>query len=197
MKITFGKRKRLNAGLLACVCATLSGCAQQNATEIKPPQSWQAHLETADLPTNLVLYVQETIYVPIYSHIYHEDDTRFTLLTGTLSIRNTDSKTPIILRSIKYYASDGKMLQDLCPNPVALGPMATADIVVPRTHSQGGSGANFIVDWVATRKVSEPLVEAVMISSGSAQDLSFVSRGVVTSHTEADSKPATGKEARR
>lgn len=191
MKIAFAKR--LGTGWLTCVCALLSGCAQQDSTEIKPPQSWQAHLETVELSQTLAPFVEETIYVPIYSHIYHEDNTRFTLLTGTLSVRNTDSTAPIILKSVKYYASDGKLLEDLCPQPVSLGAMATADIVVPRTHSQGGSGANFVVDWIANKKVSEPIAEAVMISSGSAQDLSFVSRGVVTSHREQPAKTSAGK----
>lgn len=191
MKIALAKR--LGTGLLICACVLLSGCTQQDSAEIKPPQSWQTHLETIEPSQTLNPYVEETIYVPIYSHIYHEDDTRFTLLTGTLSIRNTDSTTPIILKSVKYYASDGKLLKDLCPQPVSLGAMATADIVVPRTHSQGGSGANFVVDWIAQKQVSEPLAEAVMISSGSAQDLSFVSRGVVTAHKEQPEKAAAGK----
>jgi hypothetical protein len=43
-----------------------------------------------------------TIYVPVYSHIYHQDNMEFDL-TATLSIRNTDFNNPLIVKSAKYY----------------------------------------------------------------------------------------------
>ena len=48
-----------------------------------------------------------------------------------------------------------------------------------RTDSAGGSGANFIVEWVGEKQVSEPIVEAVMLSAESAQGISFISGGRV------------------
>ncbi|MBU6453317.1 MAG: DUF3124 domain-containing protein [Cyanobacteria bacterium REEB67] len=53
--------------------------------------------------------------------------------------------------------------------------------MAPRTNTTGGSVANFLVDWMSAEKVSEPIAEAVMISSGSARSVSFVSRGTVLS----------------
>jgi hypothetical protein len=44
--------------------------------------------------------------------------------------------------------------------------------------TSGGSGASFIIEWQAKSKVSPPLVEAVMISTGSGRNLSFVSRAI-------------------
>jgi hypothetical protein len=46
-------------------------------------------------------------------------------------------------------------------------------------EDQGGSGANFIVEWTAATTVSEPVVEAVMISAQAGQGISFLSPGRV------------------
>ena len=57
-------------------------------------------------------WTAQTVYVPIYSHIYADDryrDTPF-LLTATLSIRNTDPSKPFTLKSVRYYDSKGMLL---------------------------------------------------------------------------------------
>jgi hypothetical protein len=40
-------------------------------------------------------------------------------------------------------------------------------------------GANFIVEWVASTEVSEPIVEAIMIGTDFQQGISFTSPGKV------------------
>lgn len=161
----------------------LSACEHSGiepSGKIQSPEVWQSHLKTTTLASDFHAIVGQTIYVPIYSHIYHEDPSKMTLLAGTMSIRNTDPKNSIYLTSIAYHGTDGKLVDELCKQPIILEPMATADIVVPRRHTEGGSGANFLVKWVADKQVSPPLTEAVMISAGASRNLSFVSRGIVT-----------------
>ena len=121
----------------------------------------------------------QTIYVPIYSHIYHEDEHKILNLAATLSIRNTDLTNPMIITSVRYYDSDGKLVRQYLTQPVQLGAMASCDFVVARTDSSGGVGANFIVEWVAEKEISEPVVEAVMIGTESSQGISFISSGRV------------------
>lgn len=54
----------------------------------------------------------QTVYVPIYSHIYSGDREHIPfLLAATLSIRNTDPDQPITVTAIDYYDSDGKLLK--------------------------------------------------------------------------------------
>ncbi len=165
------------------------GISQLSWPQLKEPSilgfsERQAHIMPARLPANYEPAVTERIYVPLYSHIYQENANVFAPLTGTLSIRNTDTENSLVLKSVAYYSTQGKLLQELCNEPLLLAPMATGEIVVPRTNSQGGSGASFTVEWMAGKPVSEPIVESVMISNGSAKDVSFVSRGVVVSRTE-------------
>ncbi len=167
--------------------ASLASCGMsefESSGKIQSPELWQPHLKTINLDKSFSAVCGQTIYVPIYSHIYHEDPSRMTLLAGTMSIRNTDSKNSIYLSSIAYHSTDGKLVDELCKTPIILEPMATADIVVPRTHTTGGSGANFLVKWISDKKVTPPLAEAVMISAGASRNLSFVSRGIVTENLD-------------
>jgi PBP1b-binding outer membrane lipoprotein LpoB len=131
------------------------------------------------LDEKLKIAMGQTIYVPVYSHIYHEDQHKILNLAATLSIRNTDQTNRIIITSVRYYDSDGKLVRQYLTQPIQLGAMASTDFVVARTDSSGGVGANFIVKWVAEKEISEPVVEAVMIGTESSQGISFISSGKV------------------
>jgi hypothetical protein len=121
----------------------------------------------------------QSIYVPIYSHIYIRDQSRVINVTATLSIRNTDLKHPIRINAVRYYGSEGEMVKDYAPQPFRLGPMASTEYVVEENDTAGGAGANFIVEWSAGDEVTSPVVEAVMISTVSQQGISFISAGRV------------------
>lgn len=119
-----------------------------------------------------------SVYVPVYSHIYH-DDGRAQLLTVTLSVRNTDRNNEILLASVSYYDSRGKQVKSHLDIPFRLGPLATTEFLIERDDAVGGSGASFVVEWVASQKVTEPIVEAVMIGTDRHQGISFARRGTV------------------
>jgi hypothetical protein len=117
--------------------------------------------------------VGQTLYVPVYSHIYYSHGDRAINLTVTLSIRNTDPGHSIRVTAVDYHETDGALVQRYLDAPRRLGPLATTEIVIDEHDNRGGSGANFIVEWDAERPVTQPLVESVMISTASAQGLSF------------------------
>ena len=121
----------------------------------------------------------QTIYVPIYSHIYMRDKTRIIKLTATLSIRNTDAVNAIRVRTVSYYGTHGTLEKQYLTQPIKLGPMASVDYVVAEDDTSGGVGANFIVEWDSAVEVARPVVEAVMIGTASQQGISFVSTGRV------------------
>jgi hypothetical protein len=60
-----------------------------------------------------------------------------------------------------------------------IAPMATAEFFVVEYDASGGSGTNFIVEWTAPKDVTEPVAEAVMISTASQQGISLISPGRV------------------
>ena len=129
------------------------------------------------IPTAGADSARGVVYVPAYSHIFHSDSTRSLNLAATLSIRNTDPERPIRLLRVEYYDNDGRRVRSYLEQPRSLGPMASVAYVVDRDDTTGGVGANFIVEWRSDASVTEPLMEAVMISTSSAQGVSFTSRG--------------------
>jgi hypothetical protein len=123
--------------------------------------------------------IGQIVYVPIYSHIYYGNKGKTINLTATLSVRNTDPAQSIVVKSVDYYDTEGKLIKHHLAQPLVIGPMATREYIVEEDDISGGSGANFLVDWYATNTVSEPIIEAVMISTSSTQGISFISTGRV------------------
>jgi hypothetical protein len=119
----------------------------------------------------------QTVYVPIYSHIYSGVKGRPFDLAATLSIRNTNTGNPITLVSVKYYDSDGKQIEDYLKKPLELNALVSTRYIITEDNKAGGSGANFMVVWKSDQKVNPPVIEAVMIGTHSGQGISFVSRG--------------------
>ena len=124
-------------------------------------------------------WLGQTVYVPVYSHIFADDryrDRPF-LLTATLSVRNTDPERPFTLRRVDYYDSEGALLQRYLGAPITLAPLASTHYIVPESEAKGGAGAKFLIEWQAPAAVSEPIIEAVMIGTKLQQGISFISTG--------------------
>jgi hypothetical protein len=126
-----------------------------------------------------VLSEGATVYVPVYSHIYVGFKGKSFDLAIALSIRNTDPAAPISILSVAYYDSSGKLVRNYAPKPVDLPPLASTDFFVSESDTTGGFGAAFVVKWKSRRKVNQPIIEGVMVSTRSGQGISFTSRGQV------------------
>jgi len=134
---------------------------------------------------NISRWLNQAIYVPLYSHIYADDrykDKPFAL-TATLSIRNTDPKFGLVLDTVDYYDSEGKKLRSYIEKPVPVAPLVSTQFIVRESDKGGGSGAKFLVRWHADRPVSEPIVESIMIGTQMQQGISFISPGRVIDGT--------------
>ncbi len=172
----------MNAGHLiqCCVIAALlviaSGC-QSVVTDA--PQAVPT-LSTVDI-ADLQIVSGQTVFVPAYPEIFYDAGERVIALTTTLAIHNTDPDDAIVIRSVRYYDTDGVLVRDFVESPVQLNPLATTGFVVSADDSRGGWGANFLVEWGAESPVYEPVIEAIMINTSSALGLSFVSEGRVVS----------------
>jgi len=120
----------------------------------------------------------ETLYLPIYSHIWHGEVGRDgkparTLVSVSVSIRNTDPAQSIRVTSAQYFDTDGKRLKEYFPKPVVIGPMGTREIFISRSDDSGGSGANFIVVWNSDAAVSPPIVQAVHVDLPGGRSVVF------------------------
>jgi hypothetical protein len=108
----------------------------------------------------------QLLYLPIYSHIWHGEITRDgqpikTLLSISVSIRNTDPSNAITLTSAQYFNTGGAKLKEYLSAPRTIAPMATYELFIARSDDTGGSGANFVIAWKSDSAASAPIVEAI------------------------------------
>ncbi|TSA11580.1 MAG: DUF3124 domain-containing protein [Betaproteobacteria bacterium] len=106
----------------------------------------------------------QNLYLPIYSHIWHGEldkkgQPMKTLVSVSVSIRNTDPVKSIRILSAQYYDSDGRKVKEYVTSPKTIGPMATYELFVPRSDDSGGSGANFVITWKSDTPTIPPIVE--------------------------------------
>ncbi|WP_300458288.1 DUF3124 domain-containing protein [Desulfobacula sp.] len=132
---------------------------------------------SGEAASSSILSRGQSVYVPVYSHIYHGNKEKPFNLTATLSIRNTNLEKDISLQSIDYFNSNGDLIRRYIQTPITLKKFATIRYIVKAKDNTGGSGAKFIVRWKSDALVNTPLIEAIMISTQSQQGISFVSRG--------------------
>ena len=136
-----------------------------------PPQT-----TVTEIPSKAVVAGQ-MVYVPVYSHIYAKGGKPF-LLETTLSVRNPDPNENITIASVRYYDTNGNLIKDYLDKPLLLNPLMTAEFLVAQKEIEGGSGANFIVEWISDTTVNKPVIEAVMIGIEGQTSISFVRTGV-------------------
>lgn len=164
----------------AVVVVVLTSCSSQ-----KNPSQSQADIERVNPSIKVInlnkikIVMGQTIYVPVYSYIYHDDRSKIYNLTTTLSIRNSDLTNPIIITSVRYNNTSGLLVRQYLERPIQIAALASTNYVIDSSDTSGGLGANFIVEWVAQTEVSLPVVEAVMIGSSFQQGISWISPGKV------------------
>ena len=84
---------------------------------------------------NFKVVMGQTIYVPIYSYIYHGDCKQTYNLTATLSIRNTDLTQSIVFTSVRYNDSSGKLVRQYLEHPTQLAALASTNFVIDSTDT--------------------------------------------------------------
>jgi len=126
---------------------------------------------------DIQLSTGQTVYIPVYSHIYSGDKEKPFYLTVTLSIRNTDPHNQITIINADYYDSEGNLLKKYIEKPIILKKLQSIRYVIKESDKTGGSGANFIVKWKSDLPINPPIMESVMIGTQNQQGISFTSRG--------------------
>ena len=126
----------------------------------------------------------ELLYLPIYSHIWHGDfdsggKPDRTLISVSVSVRNTDPKLPIRIMSAQYYDTTGRKLKEFVQAPTVVSAMGTLELFIPRSDDSGGSGANFLIAWSADHPASPPVVEGIHANLPAGRPLVFTTSATV------------------
>lgn len=160
--------------IIFIVLLALMACGPRDPAQ-KTRKSHPSHKYThIQIDSNRLRYY-ETNYVPVYSNIYDRDGTKKFMLTTTISIRNTSFIDSAILLSATYHDSYGKILSEYIDSSLLVSPLESIEFVVEEFEKVGGAGANFIIEWAATRYSDQLMIQAIMISSQGQQGISFLS----------------------
>jgi hypothetical protein len=123
-----------------------------------------------------------SMYVPVYAYIYFGDQFRRFNLTVTISLRNPNEQTALLIERADYFDSNGKILRSFVPKSgLELKPLGANNFKIQESDESGGSGASVVIHWKSPGPAAPPIAESVMIGTAQGQGISFLSRGVVTS----------------
>jgi len=119
----------------------------------------------------------QVLYVPIYSNIPYIESKKFDL-SAFIAIHNTDLKNTIKVTKVLYFDNDGRLVKDFLKAEHILPPLGATNFFIPQADTSG-TGANFLVEWLADVPVSEPLIESIMLNLEGNRGISFLSKGKV------------------
>ena len=129
--------------------------------------------------SGIKLWKSQTVYVPIYSHIFLGGNLRSSLnLSANLIVRNTDSANSILITEVIYYDSEGELIKNYLNSPKNIKPMASTYFLIETVDTRGGWGANFIIKWESVNSVTEPLIDAIHSGAIGTQGYTFSSKGL-------------------
>lgn len=150
------------------------------------PQDFQS-MTPYKFVSSAATIMQDTIYIPIYSDIYDKTVSSKSLLTATLSVRNTSMRDSIFIYGVDYYDTKGELVRNYLEQILLLEPLQTAEFIVEEADNSGGTGANFIVEWGANRSNLNPIFQGVMVLKSGQHALSFLTNGISISERPVES----------
>jgi len=162
------------------IVGMFTGCQTENKnTETAQKRSHPSHkYNYLEIDTARLNYF-ETNYLPVYSDIYYDDGTKRFPITVTVSLRNTSLTDSAYVLSAKYFDSYGKQLHTYIDSTLLLSPLESVELVVEEVEKAGGAGANFIIEWAATKYNNQMLIQSIMIGTYGQQGVSFLSEAKV------------------
>ncbi|WP_055446480.1 DUF3124 domain-containing protein [Lacinutrix mariniflava] len=164
-----------NVSLLILVTLFALGCDKSAKSDVVPSNNWKAMQWNNKLDSSLV---SGASYLSVYSQIYSTTEHKTHDLTATVSIRNVNKKDTIFIKKANYYNTNGDLLRTYFETPIFVKPMQTIEIVIDEKDKTGGTGANFVFDWLAPKREKAPYFEGVMITTYGQQGLSFTTKGL-------------------
>ena len=173
---------RTHATLFFAAITILTSCDPEVAEETTPPGAPGVSPYVGSV-TDLDLVTGQMIFIPAYSEILLGGGSRLSFTTS-LAIHNAALSSPLVVKSVRHYDTDGKLVKEYVEQPLQLAPLATKVFLVERPSRGTGAGANFIVEWAAEKAIYEPVIEAVMVTSSGTRGFSLISPGRVMKQDE-------------
>ena len=169
--------------LLPTLLFSIFFSCQNKAADTNKKINYPSHKYTYANVDTATLKYKETVYVPVYSDIYHLDGTKRFLLTATVSVRNISLKDSVYILNAVYNDSYGKQLRSFTAKSILLKPLESIEYVIEDAEDKGGAGASFILEWGGNKNSNQMLIQSVMIGTTGQQGISFTAKGEVINRT--------------
>jgi Protein of unknown function (DUF3124). len=118
----------------------------------------------------------QVLYLPVYSNVPFSDQGKQFDLSAFVAVHNTDLRHPMKITRVLFFDNHGNLVNNYLTKDSVLKPLGATNFFVPE-KDKSGTGANFIVEWVADTVINEPLIETVMLGLKNDQGVSFSSVG--------------------
>ncbi|MBR9914478.1 MAG: DUF3124 domain-containing protein [Algicola sp.] len=158
--------------LLICSLIVLS-CVTTEESESIHAENWSKRYTDVSVKDSLEFGKS---YLSIYSQIYSISQHKTHNLTAMASLRNVSDSDTIYLTKAVYFDTHGKLLRTYFDHAIYLAPLETTEIIIDEVDTEGGTGSNFIFEWMIPQDCPEPLFEGVMNSTVGQQGLSFTTK---------------------
>ncbi len=159
---------------LLLVTLVLQSCQKKAEISSVSKVNWEKRFLE---PSSKDSLIHGTTYLSVYSQIYSQTESRRHNLTATVSMHNTNIKDTIYIEKAEYFNTEGHSIRTYFENTIYIAPMGTVQIIIDEKDQSGGTGANFMFEWMAKPGSNEPFFEAVMISTSGQQGISFTTEG--------------------
>jgi len=178
-------KKNLKEILLVLVALSFFGCGESSnkqandgiKAEISKRENSNTYFKSTDEKIDSK-FDKKKFYVPVYSHLFLSEN-KYTRLSISLSIRNSDQIKDLYIESIDYYNTEGTLVKKYLSQPHILKPMASIDYVVNLEDMTGGNGAKFLVNVATKDKTNEPIIQAIMTNTLGNSNLCFLTQGYI------------------
>ena len=158
------------------VASILISCTNQEPQTQNSPQTNTFNPEDLKIPDTGGRKLRgQLLYMPVYSNIPYQEKKQYDL-SAFLAIHNTDLKNQIKITKVDFFNTEGGLVKSFISSERQLKPLATVIFTIPKTD-QSGTGANFLIEWMADQSVNEPLIESIMKDLSGNIGLSFLSNG--------------------
>jgi len=165
---------KIKLSLLVIISLLLISCEEDYQLSSVNPNNWDKRIVKLSPKDSLET---GTTYLSVYSQIYSQTEHRTHNLTVTISMRNTNKKDSVFIQNAEYFHTDGTSIRRYFDKSIFIAPMETIEIIIDELDQEGGTGANFLFDWMIRPGTHEPFFEGVMISTYGQQGLSFTTEG--------------------
>ena len=173
-------KKNLKEILLVLVALSFFGCGESSnkqandgiKAEISKRENSNTYFKSTDEKIDNS-FDKKKFYVPVYSHLFLSQN-KYTRLSISLSIRNSDQEKDLYIESVDYYNTQGELVKKYLSQPHILKPMASIDYFVSLEDMSGGHGAKFLVNVASKDKTTLPIIQAVMLNKSGSSNLCFL-----------------------